>query len=113
MAGSAAAANLVEEKLSHLQLVQENDNLKSQVSYFYRYKLSIVYADRMFCSIYVNFLLQIRDLIEKVETLRVKRMQDKERMKDFEKTKLQVEQLLEFKAKVMESQVSIYIIFIN
>jgi len=35
-------------------------------------------------------------------------MQDKERMKDFEKTKLQVEQLLEFKAKVMESQVSIY-----
>lgn len=30
MAGSAAVAN-VEEKLSHLQLVQENDNLKSQV----------------------------------------------------------------------------------
>ncbi|XP_011338545.1 dynactin subunit 1 isoform X3 [Ooceraea biroi] len=79
MAGSAAAANLVEEKLSHLQLVQENDNLKSQV----------------------------RDLTEKVETLRVKRMQDKERMKDFEKTKLQVEQLLEFKAKVMESQASL------
>ncbi|KAL6445510.1 hypothetical protein ACFW04_000817 [Cataglyphis niger] len=79
MAGSAAVANLVEEKLSHLQLVQENDNLKSQV----------------------------RDLTEKVETLRVKRMQDKERMKDFEKTKLQVEQLLEFKAKVMESQASL------
>ncbi|XP_018341862.1 PREDICTED: dynactin subunit 1 isoform X1 [Trachymyrmex septentrionalis] len=79
MAGSAAAANLVEEKLSHLQLVQENDNLKSQV----------------------------RDLTEKVETLRVKRMQDKERIKDFEKTKLQVEQLLEFKAKVMESQASL------
>lgn len=34
MAGSAAAANLVEEKLSHLQLVQENDNLKSQVNFF-------------------------------------------------------------------------------
>lgn len=49
----------------------------------------------------------MRDLTEKVETLRVKRMQDKERMKDFEKTKLQVEQLLEFKAKVMENQVSI------
>ncbi|XP_020284399.1 dynactin subunit 1 isoform X2 [Pseudomyrmex gracilis] len=79
MAGSAAAANVVEEKLSHLQLVQENDNLKSQV----------------------------RDLTEKVETLRVKRMQDKEKMKDFEKTKLQVEQLLEFKAKVMESQASL------
>lgn len=33
-------------------------------------------------------------------------MQDKERMKDFEKTKLQLEQLIEFKTKVMESQVS-------
>lgn len=42
---------------------------------------------------------------EKVETLRVKRIQDKEKMKDFEKTKLQLEQLLEFKVKVMESQV--------
>ncbi|XP_015433169.1 PREDICTED: dynactin subunit 1 isoform X1 [Dufourea novaeangliae] len=76
MAGSAAAANVIEEKLSHLQLQQENENLKSQT----------------------------RDLTEKVETLRVKRMQDKERMKDFEKTKLQLEQLVEFKTKVMESQ---------
>lgn len=33
MAGSAAAANVVEEKLSHLQLQQENENLKSQVNY--------------------------------------------------------------------------------
>ncbi|XP_017758177.1 PREDICTED: dynactin subunit 1 isoform X2 [Eufriesea mexicana] len=79
MAGSAAAANVVEEKLSQLQLQQENENLKSQV----------------------------RDLTEKVETLRVKRMQDKERMKDFEKTKLQLEQLIEFKTKVMESQASL------
>lgn len=62
-----------------------------------------------FTYVYVyNMILQVRDLTEKVETLRVKRMQDKERMKDFEKTKLQVEQLLEFKAKVMENQVSIY-----
>lgn len=53
---------------------------------------------------------QVRDLTDKVETLRVKRMQDKEKMKDFEKTKLQIEQLLEFKAKVMESQVSKYAI---
>jgi len=49
---------------------------------------------------------QVRDLTDKVETLRVKRIQDKEKMKDFEKTKLQIEQLLEFKTKVMESQVS-------
>ena len=33
MAGSAAAANVVEEKLSHLQLQLENENLKSQVNY--------------------------------------------------------------------------------
>lgn len=45
-------------------------------------------------------------MTDKVEILRGKRMQDKEKMKDFEKTKLQIEQLLEFKAKVMESQVS-------
>ncbi|XP_008546049.1 dynactin subunit 1 isoform X2 [Microplitis demolitor] len=76
---SGFGSNTVEEKLSHLQLVQENDNLKAQVS----------------------------DLNEKVETLRVKRMQDKEKMKEFEKTKLQVEQLLEFKSKVMESQASL------
>lgn len=31
MAGSAAASNLVEEKLTQLQLVQENDNLNYQV----------------------------------------------------------------------------------
>lgn len=37
-------------------------------------------------------------------------MQDKEKMKEFEKTKLQVEQLLEFKSKVMESQVCLVII---
>lgn len=79
MAGSAATSNLVEEKLTHLQLMQENENLKAQV----------------------------RDLNEKVETLRVKRIQDKEKMKDFEKTKLQLEQLLEFKVKVMESQASL------
>ncbi|XP_044598669.1 dynactin subunit 1-like isoform X2 [Cotesia glomerata] len=79
LGASSSGSNTVEEKLSHLQLVQENDNLKAQVN----------------------------DLNEKVETLRLKRMQDKEKMKEFEKTKLQVEQLLEFKSKVMESQTSL------
>lgn len=67
----------------------------------------------MFIYIYIYIMYdisQVRDLTDKVETLRVKRMQDKEKMKDFEKTKLQIEQLLEFKAKVMESQVSKYAI---
>lgn len=35
----------------------------------------------------------------------MKRLQEKERMKDYEKTKLQLDQLIEFKTKVMESQV--------
>ncbi|XP_043274980.1 dynactin subunit 1 isoform X2 [Venturia canescens] len=78
LSATANSANL-EEKLTHMQLAQENDNLKSQVV----------------------------DLTEKVETLRIKRLQDKERMKEFEKTKLQLEQLLEFKSKVMESQASL------
>lgn len=34
----------------------------------------------------------------------VKRLQDKEKLKDYDKTRLQVEQLLEFKARIMDSQ---------
>lgn len=59
---------------------------------------------------FIEFLknvYQVTDLNEKVEILRVKRMQDKEKMKEFEKTKIQLEQLLEFKSKVMESQASL------
>lgn len=37
--------------------------------------------------------------------LRVKRLQDKDKLKDLEKMKIQLEQLIEFKSKVMESQV--------
>lgn len=36
-------------------------------------------------------------------------MQDKDRMKEFEKVKIQLEQLIEFKSKVMESQVMVYL----
>lgn len=36
-------------------------------------------------------------------------MQDKDRMKEFEKIKIQLEQLIEFKSKVMESQVLNYL----
>ncbi|XP_023289847.1 dynactin subunit 1 isoform X2 [Orussus abietinus] len=79
IAGAGVAPSLVEEKLSQLQLAQENENLKAQM----------------------------RDLNEKLDTLRVKRMQDKEKFKEFEKAKLHLEQLLEFKNKVMESQASL------
>ncbi|KAF5304178.1 hypothetical protein FQR65_LT08072 [Abscondita terminalis] len=69
----------VEEKLSHLQLQQELDN-RSQ---------------------------QIRDLEEKLETLRIKRQEDKEKLKDYDKHKIQLEHMLEFKTKIMESQAMI------
>jgi len=37
----------------------------------------------------------------------VKQLQDKERLKDFDKMKLQLEQLLEFKSCIMQSQTSL------
>jgi hypothetical protein len=37
----------------------------------------------------------------------VKRLQDKEKLKDFDKIKLQLEQLFEFKSRIMESQTSL------
>lgn len=39
---SGFGSNTVEEKLSHLQLVQENDNLKAQVMKNYIYKLTFL-----------------------------------------------------------------------
>lgn len=66
----------VEEKLSNLQYLQEIENRNQQ----------------------------IKDLAEKLETLKIKRQEDKEKMKDYDKLKIQLEQLLEFKAKIMESQ---------
>jgi len=51
-----------------------------------------------------NYKDEIKDLGEKLETLKVKRAQDKEKMKDFEKVVLQNEQLVEFKSRIMESQ---------
>lgn len=52
----------IEEKLSNLQFQQELDN-RSQ---------------------------QIKDLAEKLETLKIKRLEDKERLKDYDKLKIQV-----------------------
>ena len=37
----------------------------------------------------------------------MKRLKDKEKLKDFDKMKLQLEQLLEFKSRIMESQTSL------
>lgn len=66
----------LDERVSVLQQLQENDELKNEV----------------------------KDLQEKLETLRGKRAQDKDKLKEFEKTKIQLQQLQEFKTKIMESQ---------
>ncbi|XP_044753810.1 dynactin subunit 1 isoform X2 [Coccinella septempunctata] len=50
---------------------------------------------------------QIKDLQEKLETLKMKRQEDKEKLKDFDKLKIQLDHLLEFKSKIMESQASL------
>ncbi|CAH1170858.1 unnamed protein product [Phaedon cochleariae] len=69
----------VEEKISNLQLQQELDNRGQQ----------------------------IRDLAEKLETLKLKRQEDKERLKDYDKLRIQLEQLVEFKSKIMSTQASL------
>ena len=50
---------------------------------------------------------EIIDLNEKLETLKVKRAKDQEKIKEFEKMRIQCEQLLEFKSKIMESQAAL------
>ncbi|XP_026318477.1 dynactin subunit 1-like [Hyposmocoma kahamanoa] len=47
---------------------------------------------------------EVEDLKEKLETLRVKRAEDREKLREFERVKLQLEQANEFKSKIMESQ---------
>ena len=64
------------EKISNLEHQQEVDNLKADVN----------------------------DLQEKLETLKVKRAEDKVKLKEFEKAKIQMQQLNEYKAKMKEAQ---------
>lgn len=66
----------IEEKLNVLQVQQENDDLRSQ----------------------------IYDLTEKLETLKQRRNEDKERFREYDKIKTQFEQLQEFKIRIMEAQ---------
>lgn len=66
----------VEDKINLLQLQQENDDLRNQ----------------------------IRDLTEKLDTLKQRRNEDKERFREYDKMKTQFEQLQEFKVRIMEVQ---------
>ncbi|KAK3872406.1 hypothetical protein Pcinc_022506 [Petrolisthes cinctipes] len=72
----SSAMQTLEDKVAALQTQQEMENLHSEV----------------------------HDLNEKLETLRVKRAQDKDRLKEADKMKLQLEQLVEFKSRIMDSQ---------
>merc|ERR1719336_2422340 len=66
----------MEEKINNIQLQQEINNYKDDM----------------------------KDLQEKFETLKVKRAQDKEKLKDYERIMIQNEQLVEFKTRIMEAQ---------
>ncbi|CAK1556045.1 unnamed protein product [Leptosia nina] len=70
------SSTAVEDKLANIQAQQEITNLKSEVE----------------------------DLKEKLETLRIRRAEDREKLRELEKVRLQLEQANEFKAKIMESQ---------
>ena len=73
---SPSLTSAIEERVTGVQLSQENENLKAE----------------------------IRDLNEKLETLKVRRNQDKEKLKEADKMRLQLDQLLEFKKAILESQ---------
>ncbi|CAL1528730.1 unnamed protein product [Lymnaea stagnalis] len=47
--------------------------------------------------------LEVKDLNEKLETLKIKRAEDKSKLKEFEKTKIQLQQLQEYKSKMQET----------
>lgn len=47
---------------------------------------------------------QVKDLEEKLETLKMKRTEDKAKLKELEKHKIQLEQLQEWKTKMQEQQ---------
>ncbi|KAK7862442.1 hypothetical protein R5R35_001346 [Gryllus longicercus] len=79
MGGGGGAGGSVEERLTQLQMQQEMEGLRAEV----------------------------RDLNEKLETLRAKRQQDKEKLKEHDKLRMQLEQMVEFKTRIMESQAAL------
>lgn len=52
----------------------------------------------------VNLKAEVEDLKEKLETLKVRRAEDREKLRELERMRLQLDQANEFKAKIMESQ---------
>ncbi|CAD0206474.1 unnamed protein product [Chrysodeixis includens] len=70
------ASSSMEDKIANIQAQQEITTLKSEVE----------------------------DLKEKLETLKVRRAEDREKLRELERVRLQLDQANEFKAKIMESQ---------
>ena len=77
--GSPALQERLEEKVANLQTQQELQQSKET----------------------------IKDLEEKLETVKIKRAKELEKLKEFEKMKFAHEQLLEFKSRIMESQAAL------
>lgn len=46
-------------------------------------------------------------MTEKLETLKIKRLEEREKLKELDRLRLQLDQMTEFKAKIMESQASL------
>lgn len=55
----------------------------------------------------VELKAAVEDLTEKLDTLRLRRLEDREKLKELERLRLQLDQMTEFKAKIMESQASL------
>ncbi|XP_078588229.1 dynactin subunit 1-like isoform X31 [Branchiostoma floridae x Branchiostoma japonicum] len=47
---------------------------------------------------------KVKDLEEKLDTIKVKRLEDKGKLKEFEKSKIEIQKLLEFKSKMQEAK---------
>ncbi|XP_072941306.1 dynactin subunit 1 [Epargyreus clarus] len=73
---SITSPQVSEDKLANIQAQQEIASLKTEVE----------------------------DLKEKLETLKVRRSEDREKLRELERVRLQLEQANEFKTKIMESQ---------
>uniref|UniRef100_A0A8C1TT45 Dynactin subunit 1 n=1 Tax=Cyprinus carpio TaxID=7962 RepID=A0A8C1TT45_CYPCA len=76
------------------------------------YLLAAIFFSYSDCTLHAFTLLQeeeslraqVKDLEEKLETLKMKRTEDKAKLKELEKHKIQLEQLQEWKSKMQEQQ---------
>uniref|UniRef100_A0A3P8XBM3 Dynactin subunit 1 n=1 Tax=Esox lucius TaxID=8010 RepID=A0A3P8XBM3_ESOLU len=77
------------------------------VAYTYRCVVVLHYPSVLLClplQEEESLRAQVKDLEEKLETLKIKRAEDKAKLKELEKHKIQLEQLQEWKNKMQEQQ---------